>query len=145
MGSRILLAPLAVADRGAVVDLLVFLAVADRGAVAELWGAGAPSSLIIAPSGAIMDSSILLPALLAGAGRGVVADLVGLLLLLVRFSLICGTNYRLDSQNTKQLKKLKLKMLIFYKQKSWFSQIVSKNQDKMKSSKNNNINLGFSS
>ena len=54
--------------------------------------------------------------------------------------------YLLDSQNTK---KPKTKMLSFYKQQSYFIQIVSKKAKItisffMKNSKNNNINLGFS-
>jgi hypothetical protein len=54
--------------------------------------------------------------------------------------------YPLDSWNTK---KLKTKMLIFYKQQSYFSQIVSKKAKItilffMKNFKSNNIILGFS-
>ena len=54
--------------------------------------------------------------------------------------------YPLDSRNTK---KPKTKMLSFYKQQSYFSQIVSKKAKItisffMKNSKNNNIILGFS-
>ena len=63
--------------------LLAFLAVADRGVVVDLWGSGAPFSHIVAPFGATIDSSVLLLVLLAGAVRGVVADPVGWLLLLV--------------------------------------------------------------
>ena len=53
--------------------------------------------------------------------------------------------YLLDSRNTK---KPKTKMLSFYKQQSYFSQIVSKKAKItilffMKNSKNNNIILGF--
>jgi hypothetical protein len=51
----------------------------------------------------------------------------------------------LDSQNTKQPK---TKMLIFYKQQSYFSQIISKKANItiffMKNSSDNNIILGFS-
>ena len=55
-------------------------------------------------------------------------------------------SYPLDSRNTK---KPKTKMLSFYKQQSYFSQIVSKKAKItisffMKNSKNNNIILGFS-
>ena len=56
--------------------------------------------------------------------------------------------YPLDSRNTKNLKKQKLKC--FYKQQSYFSQIVSKKKAKitisffMKNSRNSNIILGFS-
>ena len=54
--------------------------------------------------------------------------------------------FPLDSRNTK---KLKTKMLSFYKQQTYFSQIVSKKAKItislfMKNSKNNNIILGFS-
>ena len=57
--------------------------------------------------------------------------------------------YTLNSQNTKKLKKNKTNMLIFYKQQSYSSQIVSKKAkitilSFMKNSKNNNIILGFS-
>ena len=57
--------------------------------------------------------------------------------------------YPLDSQNTKELKNQKTKMLIFYKQQSYFSQIASKKAKItifffMKNSKNNNIILGCS-
>ena len=57
--------------------------------------------------------------------------------------------YPLDSRNTKKIKKIKNKMLSFYKQQSYFSQIVSKKAKItisffMKNSKNNNIILGFS-
>ena len=50
--------------------------------------------------------------------------------------------YMLDSQNTKKLKNQKTKMLIFYKQQSYFSQIASKKAKItitffMKNSKNN--------
>ena len=53
--------------------------------------------------------------------------------------------YPLDTRNTK---KPKTKMPMFYKQKSYFSQIVSKNAKIailffMKNSKTNNIILGF--
>jgi hypothetical protein len=53
--------------------------------------------------------------------------------------------YSLDSGNTK---KPKIKMLMFNKQQSYFSQIVSKKAKItilffMKNSKNNNIILGF--
>jgi hypothetical protein len=54
--------------------------------------------------------------------------------------------YPLDSRNTK---KTKTKMLMFYKQQSYFSQIVSKKAKITilffkKNSKNENIILGFS-
>ena len=54
--------------------------------------------------------------------------------------------YPLDSQNTKEPK---TKMLIFYKQQSYFSQLFSKKAKitllfLMKNSNNNNIILGFS-
>ena len=57
--------------------------------------------------------------------------------------------YPLDSRNTKKIKKPKTKMLSFYKQQSYFSQIVSKKAKItisffMKNSKNKNIILGFS-
>ena len=56
--------------------------------------------------------------------------------------------YPLDSRNTKKTKKPKTKMLSFYKQQSYFSQIVSKKAKItisffMKNSKNKNIILGF--
>ena len=58
-------------------------------------------------------------------------------------------NYSLDRRNTKKLKKTKTKMLSFYKQQSYFSQIVSKKAKItisffLTNSKNNNIILGFS-
>ena len=57
--------------------------------------------------------------------------------------------YPLDSRNTKKPKNPKTKLLSFYKQQSYFSQIVSKKAKItisffMKNSKNNNIILGFS-
>ena len=56
--------------------------------------------------------------------------------------------YPLDSRNTKKIKN-KIKMLSFYKQQSYFSQIVSKKAKItisffMNDSKNNNIILDFS-
>ena len=57
--------------------------------------------------------------------------------------------YPLDSRNTKKQKRTKTRMLSFYKQQSYFSQIVSKKAKItisffMKNSKNNTIILGFS-
>ena len=55
----------------------------------------------------------------------------------------------LDSWNTKKLKEVKTRMLSFYKQQSYFGQIVSKKATMtmwffMKNSKNNNIILEYS-
>ena len=56
--------------------------------------------------------------------------------------------YPLDCPNAKKLKKTKTKMVSFYKQKLYFSQIVSKKAKLtksffMKNFKSNNIILGF--